>query len=254
MMYEIDPKQLPSQEPSLLEMIETALNYLERATNWSFRGYFLMTEASRIDHAGHANDPVGPLHDVLMYNDVIKYVREWIDKHPETMMLSAADHECGGLTLNGFNPLPLKGASMSTEHAKRLWKAYNGTDRTAYLKSTILSGYGLTGLSDADVATIVANNRLTADLSTCLSKNAGVNWSTGGHTASDIILYGYGSGWRGGNIKSDMAGNWDNTELPGYTKELLEVKMSRVTDKLRRTGSAWVGKRKVGGHGHLHKH
>lgn len=49
MMYEIDRKQDPSLEPSLLEMVETALTSLDRATKWSFKGYFLMIEASRID-------------------------------------------------------------------------------------------------------------------------------------------------------------------------------------------------------------
>ena len=58
-MYEIDRQQNPQQEPSLLEMVETALTSLDRASKWSFKGYFLMIEASRIDHAGHANDPVG---------------------------------------------------------------------------------------------------------------------------------------------------------------------------------------------------
>ena len=82
-------------------MVQTALTSLDRAAKWSTRGYFLMIEASRIDHAGHANDPVGHLHGTLIYNEVMKHVREWIDKHPNTMMMSAADHECGGLTLNG---------------------------------------------------------------------------------------------------------------------------------------------------------
>ncbi|KZM27425.1 alkaline phosphatase [Ascochyta rabiei] len=254
MMYEIDRQQNPQQEPSLLEMVETALTSLDRATKWNVKGYFLMIEASRIDHAGHANDAVGHLHDTIMYNNVMKYVREWIDKHPDTMMLSAADHECGGLTLNGFNPLPLQGASMSTEHAETLWKNYNGTDRRAYLRSTILPGYGLGDLSEADVDTLLKNNRLAADLSSRLSKKAGVNWSTGGHTASDITLFGYGAGWRGGNLKSDMAGNWDNTQLPGYIEGVLKVKMSKVTEKLRKAGSAWVGKRDLTSHGHLHKH
>ena len=254
MMYEIDRKQDPQQEPSLLEMVETALTSLDRATKWNFKGFFLMIEASRIDHAGHANDPVGHLHETIMYNDVMNFVREWIDKHPDTMMLSAADHECGGLTLNGFNPLPLKSTSMTTEHAEALWKAFNGTDKRAYLKDTILPGYGLGDLPDTDVDLILMNNKLASDLSSRLSKKAGVNWSTGGHTASDVTLFGYGAGWRGGNLKADMAGNWDNTQLPGYIEGVLNLKMSKVTEKLRRAGSAWVGKREVDNNGHLHGH
>lgn len=48
MMYEIDRRQDPSKEPSLLEMVETALTSLDRASKWNLRGYFLMIEASRI--------------------------------------------------------------------------------------------------------------------------------------------------------------------------------------------------------------
>lgn len=59
MMYEIDRSRQPEKEPSLLEMVETTLNSLDRATKWTWKGYFLMIEASRIDHAGHANDPAG---------------------------------------------------------------------------------------------------------------------------------------------------------------------------------------------------
>ena len=72
------------------------------------------------------------VHDIIMYNDVIKFVREWIDEHPDTMMLSAADHECGGLTLNGYNPLPLKAVEMSIEEVERLWDEYDGDDRRGH--------------------------------------------------------------------------------------------------------------------------
>ncbi|KAH6629220.1 alkaline phosphatase [Boeremia exigua] len=254
MMYEIDRKQDPTQEPSLLEMVETALTSLDRATKWSLRGYLLVIEASRIDHAGHANDPVGHLHETIMYNDVMKYVREWIDKHPDTLMLSAADHECGGLTLNGFNPLPLKSATMTTERAAALWKANNATDKRAYLTSTILPGYGLADLPTTAIDALLTSRNFASDLAARLSSKAGVNWSTGGHTASDVTLFGYGAGWRGGNLKADMAGNWDNTQLPGYIEGVLKVKMSKVTEKLRKAGSAWVGKRDLNSHGHVHEH
>jgi alkaline phosphatase len=254
MMYEIDRSRQPDKEPSLLEMVETALNSLDRATKWSMKGYFLMIEASRIDHAGHANDPAAHLHDTIMYNNVMKFVREWIDKHPDTMMMSAADHECGGLTLNGFNPIPLKDVSMSIEQVNKLWGAYNGTDRRGYLANTILPGYGLSGLSESDIDTILKNNNLGGDLTKRLSSKAGVNWSTGGHTASDITLFGYGSGWRGGNLRADMAGNWDNTQLPGYIEGVLKVKMADATKKLRAKGTSWVGKRDMSSHKHDHIH
>lgn len=83
---------------------------------------------------------------------------------------------------------------MTTERAEERWKQYNGTDRRGYLKNTILPGYALGDMSDAGVDTMLKNNKLGSDLSSRLSENACLNWSTGGHTVSDITLYGYGSG------------------------------------------------------------
>ena len=42
MMYEIDRKQGPTAEPSLLDVVETAPKSLDRATKWSSKGYFLV--------------------------------------------------------------------------------------------------------------------------------------------------------------------------------------------------------------------
>lgn len=107
-------------------------------------------------------------------------------------------------------------------------------------------------MAETEVGGIFKNNKLASDLSSHLGKKAGVNWSTGGHTASDITLFGYGAGWRGGKLRADMAGNCDNTQLLGYIEGVLKVSMKEVTKKLRKSGSNWAGKRDLGGHGHLH--
>ncbi|KAF6834830.1 alkaline phosphatase [Colletotrichum plurivorum] len=259
MMYEIDRSRQPQQEPSLLEMVETALNSLDRATQGAEKGYFLMIEASRIDHAGHANDPAAHLFDTIHYNEVMGYVRDWIDAHPDTMLMSAADHECGGLTLNGFNPLPMAGVNASTEALSKIWSAYTGPDKKSFLISEILPAYGLGDASDAEINTILAASSLSSELGNLLSSRSGVHWSTGGHTASDVTLYGYGAGENGRAIKADMAGNWDNTELPRYVEQVLGVSMSDVTALLRAGGNGWVGKRDLEArdehvHGHEHAH
>ncbi|RYP18525.1 hypothetical protein DL765_003900 [Monosporascus sp. GIB2] len=244
MMYEID-RVRHETEPSLLEMVETALNTLDRATADSEKGYFLMIEASRIDHAGHANDPAAHLHDIIMYNDVVDYVKEWIDAHPDTLMMSAADHECGGLTLNGFNPLPLRGVSASLEEVNRLWSAYNGTDRRGYLVDEILPMSGLAGLSDdvVDMLLSLEDSELISQLSGLISDAAGVHWSTGGHSAVDVTLIGYGAGSKGSELRAAMAGNWDNTELPRFIENALSVDLATVTQKLRASGTDWVPKK-----------
>ncbi|KAH6656167.1 repressible alkaline phosphatase, partial [Verticillium dahliae] len=208
--YEMDRK-IDQDEPSLLEMVETSLNALHRATHCKEKGYFIMIEASRIDHAGHANDAAAHVHETIMYNDVMGFVREWIDEHDDTVLMSAADHECGGLTLNGFNPLPLQKASA----------------RARYLVSEILPEYGLADASSAEITSLLAASR------------AGVNWSTGGHTASDVTLFGYAAGDKAEAFKGELAGHWDNTELPRIAERVLGVDMDEVTKLLRANGTSW---------------
>ncbi|KAK2770803.1 alkaline phosphatase [Colletotrichum kahawae] len=238
MMYEIDRYRQPEKEPSLLEMVETALNSLTKASQDV--GYFLMIEASRIDHAGHANDPAAHLFDTIHYNEVVGFVREWIDKHPDTMLMSAADHECGGLTLNGFNPLPMAKVNASTEALMKVWKAYTGSDKKSFLISEILPEYGLADAKDAEINTLLESSDLSSDLGRLLSSRSGVHWSTGGHTATDVTLYGYGAGDNGRAIRTDMAGNWDNTQLPRYIEKVLNIDMNDITTLLRANGTGWT--------------
>lgn len=202
-----------------------------------------MIEASRIDHAGHAHDPAAHVHDVLQYNEVMGFVRKWVDRHPDTLMLSAADHETGGLTLNGYNPVPIKGATNSTEVLAPLFESYSGDDDAAFLVDTILPAYGITDATESEIEELVAlkgKSAFSSRLGQLLSDRAGVHWSTGGHTAVDIVLHGYGKGHRGAELKKDMAGNWDNTQLPRYIEKALHLDMRRVTEKLRREGDDWV--------------
>ncbi|KAK5000920.1 hypothetical protein LTR28_012954, partial [Elasticomyces elasticus] len=66
--YEIDRRFDGETYPSLEEMAKTALKALSEATRDSEKGFFLMIEGSRIDHAGHSNDPAAQVHEVLAYD------------------------------------------------------------------------------------------------------------------------------------------------------------------------------------------
>ncbi len=54
-----------------------------------------MIEGARIDHAAHNNDPVGHIHDILQYNEMVQAVVDWVDSNaasnedePETVVFS----------------------------------------------------------------------------------------------------------------------------------------------------------------------
>jgi alkaline phosphatase len=96
--YEIDRRNENDIYPSLEEMARTAMAALSAATANSDKGFFLMIEGSRIDHAGHANDPAAQVHEVLAYDDAFASVLEFLDKDSTPgIMVSTSDHETGGL-------------------------------------------------------------------------------------------------------------------------------------------------------------
>lgn len=91
--------------PHLSEMVATALALLESAPN----GFFLMVEGGRIDHAGHANDTARNVFEVLEFDHAIEVAASWAASRTDTLIIVAADHETGGLSVianNGAGQFP----------------------------------------------------------------------------------------------------------------------------------------------------
>lgn len=96
--YEVDRRDQDDVYPSLDEMTQTALKALSDATRDRDQGFFLMIEGSRIDHAGHGNDPVAQVHEVLAYDKAFASVLDFLDEDTvEGVLLGTSDHETGGL-------------------------------------------------------------------------------------------------------------------------------------------------------------
>ena len=96
--YELDRKRT-NATPSIAEMTSKGINTLSQYDN----GFFMMVEGARIDHACHANDPSGAIHDVLAFDKAVAKAYEFYRQHPkETLTVVAGDHETGGFGL-GFS-------------------------------------------------------------------------------------------------------------------------------------------------------
>jgi alkaline phosphatase len=96
--YEVDRRNMGSTYPSLDEMAQTALKALSEATKDSDKGFFLMIEGSRIDHAGHGNDPVAQVHEVLAYDKAFASVLDFLETDgTDGVLVGTSDHETGGL-------------------------------------------------------------------------------------------------------------------------------------------------------------
>ena len=98
--FEIDRRVANETYPSLDEMARTALTALSAATQNSDKGFFLLIEGSRIDHAGHENDPATQVHEVLSYDTAFTSVLEYLDgSSAEGVAVGTSDHETGGLSI-----------------------------------------------------------------------------------------------------------------------------------------------------------
>jgi alkaline phosphatase len=114
--YEIDRRNEDDIYPSLHEMAQTALKALSRATRDSDKGFFLMIEGSRIDHAGHHNDPAAQVHEVLSYDKAFAGVIDFLEKDDTPgVMVATSDHETGGLaTARRTFQTPIPNPTLST--------------------------------------------------------------------------------------------------------------------------------------------
>ena len=78
--------------------------YLEKATSKALdvlsrnnkEGFFLMIESAIIDGYGHNNDSDGMIVEMREFDRTLRQLIEYVNAHPETLLVVTADHETGG--------------------------------------------------------------------------------------------------------------------------------------------------------------
>ncbi len=87
MQYEYDRASDAAGEPSLAEMTGKAIDILKQNP----KGYFLMVEGGRIDHAHHAGNAYRALSDTVAFSDAVQKALEKVDLN-DTLVIVTADH------------------------------------------------------------------------------------------------------------------------------------------------------------------
>ncbi|RSM20533.1 hypothetical protein CDV31_000510 [Fusarium ambrosium] len=248
--FEIDRRNLNDIYPSLSEMATTALRALEKATEKSDKGFFIMIEGSRIDHAGHINDPAAQVHEVLEYDKTFKAVLDFIKQSKtETVLVATSDHETGGLAtaiqepghlpVYNWYPKVLANATASAEWlaAKLHVHLASSSDSKKDLEKLkkyineelIIRGLGISNASDKEITTIAEHPASALVLfSALISLRAHVGWSTHGHTAVDVNIYS-----SGGPGTDAIRGNVENTEVGKFLREYLDVDVDVISEELK---------------------
>ncbi|KAI8820733.1 alkaline phosphatase [Fimicolochytrium jonesii] len=245
MSYQIDRNA--TLEPSLAEMSHKALQALKDEG----KGFFLMIEGGRIDHAGHINDPAAHIHDIKAYWDTVELVKKFADEDGHTLVIHVSDHETGGLTAarqmtstqkDGSNttaafpyewfPQHLLKASASTEKLASLIRAQAavpGADLFTFVKNLVIKSYGI-DVRDEEVTHLIAALRREAGgaqftewaLGEMLNSRAELGWTTHGHTGVDVILGTYGA------TSNSIRGSYENTEISDIIEQRLRIDRSKV--------------------------
>jgi len=83
-------------EPTLIEMTSKALEFLSND-----KGFVLMIEGARIDDAGHLNDAEKVINEMVAFDETVGVVLDFASKSKNTLVIVTADHETGGMALNG---------------------------------------------------------------------------------------------------------------------------------------------------------
>uniref|UniRef100_T1HAQ9 alkaline phosphatase n=1 Tax=Rhodnius prolixus TaxID=13249 RepID=T1HAQ9_RHOPR len=104
MDFEADRDKSPKGDPSLAEMTKKALSILQK----NKKGFFLLVESGRIDHAHHYNNPYRALDETLVLEEALLAVLEAVDQS-ETLIVVTSDHShvltMGGLATPRGNPI-----------------------------------------------------------------------------------------------------------------------------------------------------
>ncbi len=95
--YEADRHNDKLGEPSLPEMTQKAIKLLE---NNNKKGYFLMVESGRIDHAHHAGNAYNALHETAEFSKAIQLAVDTTNQK-ETLIIVTADHS-HAFTIAGY--------------------------------------------------------------------------------------------------------------------------------------------------------
>ncbi|KAG8533641.1 uncharacterized protein KY384_001382 [Bacidia gigantensis] len=252
--YEIDRKLQTDKYPSLSEMASVALTALSKATQNSDKGFFLMIEGSRIDHAGHANDPLAQVHEVLEYDKAFSTALDFLDKDAtEGVIVSTSDHETGGLAAArqlsedkypqyAWYPDMLVNGTHSASFLAHELKGHMGSPMGSsesamktFIRSQIVeAGLGVKDVTDGEIDEIwdsvhpdpkQQTGYLLADM---ISRRAQIGWSSHGHSAVDVNIYASSP-----DAAKPLIGNHENTEIGEFMASYLDLDLGKITEELQ---------------------
>jgi alkaline phosphatase len=226
MAYEIDRAQ--TIEPSLAEMAQKTLQVLSQNP----KGFLVMIEGGRIDHAAHRNDAAGTIRDTLAFDAAVGVALEFARKNPDTLVIVTADHDTAGMALIGHSKDSKEYIGMDLEALRKVKASFEviqeklGKSPTPPQIKGLVKEYIGVEITDDEAKTVAADTIRKLDpanysypylhsLAFVLRPYLRVGWGSQTHTASPLYLFGVGPG-------SERIKGWmHNTEIFSVLKAAL---------------------------------
>jgi alkaline phosphatase len=202
MSYELDRD--PAVEPSLAAMTSKAIDILSKNS----KGYFLMVEGGRIDHALHGTNAKRALADTIAFDDAVKAALDKVDLS-NTLIVVTADHD-HTMAFNGYSHLGNDILGKTTDYrTKNLAMA---ADAKPYTTLVFGNGGGPRNrLAVRDDLTMVN----TADVNYLqeVGVSSGATAGSESHGGGDVMLFAKGAG------AAPFKGTIDNTKVYTLLKQ-----------------------------------
>ena len=231
--YELD---MPEMVPNLAQMTAVAIKILKQNP----KGFFLMVEGGKIDHAAHGNAPGGVLCDTIDFDNAVKAGVDFREEDVNTLILVGGDHETGGMGL-GFG----SDYYMKPEVLKKLTKTEFGMGYGEVLKNPdkaydiLIKTAGFKKLRSKEKKAIkkaikqakagrVMRSKNSAynpsifgfTFAKILSDRSRIGWTSYAHTGHPVLITADGPG------AETFMGYYDNTDVGKKVAALWEISLS----------------------------
>ncbi len=207
--YELDRVKRSLDQPSLATMTTKAIDVLAK----NQKGFFLMVEGGRIDHALHGTNAKRALEDAIAFDDAIKAALDAMQaKDPglkNTLIVVTADHD-HTMTINGYS----KRGNPILDISRSYKDNTPNLDADGNTYTTLVFGNGPTR-KDVRSSIVSGAADATQALHDDYLQETGVRMGSETHGGGDVMLMSTGAG------NASFKGTMDNTKVFGLVRSAL---------------------------------
>jgi alkaline phosphatase len=116
---------------------------------------------------------------------------------------------------------------LASQLRARIAENGSGEDLKTYISEELVQGgQGITDASDDEIQALIDNPLLGSYIfADMISRRAQIGWSTHGHSAVDVNIYGTAG-------SEELRGNHENTEVGEFLRNYLGLDVTAVTEEL----------------------